>query len=149
MYRTVLWATDGSAVADGALVEALKLLDADGQLIAFHCDERFSGVRLGGGTVFADELDRLAKIRAQVDQLKAAGTEVRLIVEKTHQNAAGEIAAAAEDNQADVIVCGTRGFGVVAGAVAGSVAMRLPHLATRPVVVISEAAAASAAELVR
>lgn len=149
MYRTVLWATDGSAVADGALPEALKLLEPDGQLIAFHCDERFAGGRLGGGTVFVDELDRLAKIRAQVDQLNAAGIDVRLIVEKTHQNAAGEIAAAAEIHHADVIVCGTRGFGVVAGAVAGSVAMRLPHLATRPVVVVSEAAAASAAELIR
>ena len=149
MYRTVLWATDGSVVADGALAEALKLLDPDGELIAFHCDERFAGGRLGGGTVFVDELDRLAKIQAQVDQLRAGGTEVRLIVEKTHQSAAAEIAASAEANHADVIVCGTRGFGVVAGAVAGSVAMRLPHLATRPVVVVSEVAAASAAELIR
>jgi hypothetical protein len=33
------------------------------------------------------------------------------------------------------------GFGIVAGAIAGSVAIRLPHLASCPVIVVSEMAA--------
>lgn len=141
MYDTVLWATDASPVADGALKEAVELLRPGGRLIAFHCDERFSGSRSGGMPLLADEFDRRGKLRAQVEQLRNDGFDAKLIVETTHHNTAGEIARAAEDCDADVIVCGTRGFGVVAGALAGSVAMRLPHVASCPVVVVSEKAA--------
>jgi nucleotide-binding universal stress UspA family protein len=145
MYATILWSTDASAVADGALAEALRLLQPGGRLIAFHCDERFLGGRAGGMPVLADESDRRGKLRGQVEQLKTDGIDAELVVETTHHNTAGEIAKAAEVYGADVIVCGTRGFGVVAGAVAGSVAMRLPHLASCPVIVVSEKAAARSA----
>jgi nucleotide-binding universal stress UspA family protein len=141
MYHTVLWATDASPVSDGALPEAVQLLQPGGRLIAFHCDERLLGSRAGGLPVLADESDRLTKLQAQVEELRAEGLDAELIVETTHHNAAGEIAHAAEVYRADAIVCGTRGFGVVAGAVAGSVAMRLPHLASCPVIVVSEKAA--------
>lgn len=141
MYETVLWATDASPVADGALKVAVELLQPGGRLVAFHCDERFFGGRSGGMPLLADEVDRRGKLRAQVDELRDSGIDATLIVETTHHNTAGEIARAAEDCNADAIVCGTRGFGIVAGAVAGSVAMRLPHVASCPVVVVSEKAA--------
>jgi nucleotide-binding universal stress UspA family protein len=140
MFETVLWATDASPVSDGALKVAVELLQPDGLLIAYHCDERFHGSRAGGLPVLADEFDRIAKLRGQVEELREEGIDATLFVETTHHNTAGEIASAAEKCDADVIVCGTRGFGVVAGAVAGSVAMRLPHVASRPVVVVSEKA---------
>jgi nucleotide-binding universal stress UspA family protein len=145
MYETVLWATDASPVADGALKVAVELLQPGGRLIAFHCDERFLGSRAGGMPLFADELDRCAKLRAQISELRDGGVDANLIVETTHHNTSGEIARAAEECGADVIVCGTRGFGIVAGAVAGSVAMRLPHIASCPVVVVSEKAMERAA----
>jgi len=145
MYETVLWATDASPVADGALKVAVELLQPGGRLIAFHCDERFHGSRSGGLPLLADEFDRLGKLRAQVDELREEGIDAKLVVETTHRNTAGEIAQAAETCDAGVIVCGTRGFGVVAGAVAGSVAMRLPHVASCPVVVVSEKAVERAA----
>lgn len=141
MYHTILWATDASTVADGALSEALELLEPGGRLIAFHCDERFAGGRAGGASLLADETDRRVKLRAQVADLEAEGIDVELFVKTTHHSTAGEIAKAAAVHEADAIVCGTRGFGVVAGAVAGSVAMRLPHLASCPVIVVSERAA--------
>jgi nucleotide-binding universal stress UspA family protein len=141
MYETVLWATDASPLSDGALAEAVELLAPHGRLIAFHCDERFHGPRVGGLPVLADEDELRQKIRAQVGNLAHDGIDVDLIIETTHHAAAGEIAKAAAEYDADVIVCGTRGFGLVAGAVAGSVAMRLPHLAGCPVVVVSEKAA--------
>lgn len=141
MYKTVLWATDGSTLADGALAEAQNLLQPGGRLVAFHCDERFTGGRAEGAPLFADELDLRGKLRAQVEELQANGIDAELIVETTHHNAAGQIAKAAEQTSADAIVCGTRGFGAVAGTVAGSVAMRLPHLAACPVIVVSEQAA--------
>jgi len=115
-------------------------LQPGGRLIAFHCDERFHGGRTGGLPLLADEFDRIAKLRDQVDELREQGVDAKLLVETTHHNATGEIARAAETCDASVIVCGTRGFGIVAGAVAGSVAMRLPHVASCPVVVVSEKA---------
>ena len=145
MYEIVLWATDASPISDGALVEARRLVQPGGRLIAFHCDERFLGGRAGGMPVLADETDRRGKLLAQIEQLKADGIDAELVVETTHDNTAGEIAKAADVYGADIIVCGTRGFGVVAGAVAGSVAMRLPHLASCPVIVVSERAAERAA----
>lgn len=145
MFETVLWATDASPVSDGALKVALELLQPGGRLIAFHCDERLHGGRAGGLPVFADEFDRIAKLREQIEELREEGIDAKLVVETSHANTAGEIARAAETGDAGVIVCGTRGFGVVAGAVAGSVAMRLPHVASCPVVVVSEKAVERAA----
>ncbi len=141
MYEIVLWATDASAIADGALAEALRLLQPGGHLIAFHCDERFLGGRAGGLPVLADESERREKLVAQIERLQAGGIDAELVVETARRNMAGEIAKAAGVHGADVIVCGTRGFGLVAGAVTGSVAMRLPHLASCPVIVVSEKAA--------
>ena len=82
----------------------------------------------------------------QIDQQSNSdGIDACLVVETTHHNTVGQIAKAAEEGKADVIVCGSRGFGVVAGAVAGSVAMRLPHVASCPVVIVSEKAMERAA----
>ena len=145
MYETVLWATDGSPVADGALRVALELLEPGGRLIAFHCDERLRGRRVTGLPRLPDEDDRRDKLTRQVDELKLDGTDATLLVETTHQNTAGEIARIAQACSADVIVCGSRGFGVVAGVVTGSVAMRLPHVASCPVMVVSERAMERAA----
>ena len=145
MYETVLWATDASPVSDGALKVALELLQPGGRLIALHCDERFHGSRSGGLPVYPDEFDRIATLREQIEGLREEGIDAELVVKTTHSNTAGEIARGAETAGADVIVCGTRGFGVVAGAVAGSVAMRLPHVASCPVVVVSEKAMERAA----
>ena len=140
MYKTILWATDASPGADAALGEALKLLAPGGRLIAFHCDERFAGGRNGGVPLVADEPDRKSKLRAQVAELKADGIDASLVIDVTHPQAVDEIADAAEEYGAEAIVCGTRGFGIVAGMVAGSISMRLPHVAGCPVVVVSEKA---------
>lgn len=141
MYETVLWATDGSPLADHALPTALNLLKPGGRLIAFHCDERFGAGRAGGLAIMADEPNLVETLKHRVEELREEGIDAELVVETTHHSTPGEIAKAAETYGADVIVLGTRGFGVVAGAVAGSVAMRLPHLASCPVVVVSEQAA--------
>jgi nucleotide-binding universal stress UspA family protein len=124
---------------------ALELLKPGGCLIAFHCDDRFPGGRAAGLPLFADEDDRRDKLTRQVDELKLDGVDAQLLIEPTHHNTAGEIARIARACNADVIVCGSRGFGVVAGVVAGSVAMRLPHVASCPVVVVSERAMERAA----
>ena len=140
MYETVLWATDGSLVADGALSVALELLAARWasdrvslrRAISRRSSSRVASVRRRGRPA--------RKAHRQVDELKLEGVDAELLVETTHHNTAGAIARIAEACKADVIVCGSRGFGVVAGVVTGSVAMRLPHVASCPVVVVSEKA---------
>jgi nucleotide-binding universal stress UspA family protein len=142
MYETVVWATDASPIADEALPEALRVLEPGGRLLIFHCDERFGGGRAAGIPVLADESDRRAKLHAQVRELADRGIDAVLFVEASHHNAAVEIARFATTHDAEAIVCGSRGHGAVAGTLTGSVAMRLPHFATCPVIIVSERAAA-------
>lgn len=136
MYATLLWATDGSAEADLALTEARNLLQPGGRLIAFHCDQRFSGGRMGGAPLLVDEGDRAAKIRAQVDRLRADGIDAELLVETTHHATSRQIVRTADSAGAEAIVCGTRGFGGLHRAVAGSVSAELIHYSHVPVIVV-------------
>jgi nucleotide-binding universal stress UspA family protein len=148
MYETVVWATDASPIADDALPEALRVLEPGGRLLIFHCDERFGAGRAAGIPILADESDRREKIQEQAHELAERGIDATLFVETTHHNAAVEIARFATEHDAEAIVCGSRGHGAVAGTLTGSVAMRLPHFATCPVIVVSERAAARNASLV-
>lgn len=136
MYSTLLWATDGSDGAEIALQEALRLLAPGGKLIAFHCDQRFTGGRVGGAPVLADEDERRRRLHARVDELVAGGIDAELVVETTHHSVAHAIAQAAEDAQVEAIVCGTRGLGGLQGALLGSVSKELVHHARVPVVVV-------------
>ncbi len=136
MYKTLLWATDGSDDADRALDEGLRLLDPHGRLIAYHCDQRFVGGRVNAAPVLADEDDRRAHIRRRVEELVASGIDAELHVETTHRSAAHEIAAAARELGAEAIVCGTRGMGGLQGALLGSVSRELLHHAHVPVIVV-------------
>jgi nucleotide-binding universal stress UspA family protein len=138
MYQTVIWATDGSEAADVALKEALHLTEPTGRLVAVHCDQRITGGRAGGVSFLADEQDVRAKIKAQVEQIRAEGREAELFVRSTHAAPAQVIAAIAEELHADAIVCGTRGLGAFSGALLGSVAQRLPHVAPCTVVTVPE-----------
>jgi nucleotide-binding universal stress UspA family protein len=136
MYVTLLWATDGSAEADIALTEARSLLQPGGRIVAFHCDQRFAGGRVGGAPLLADETDRKEKIRSQVDELNAEGLDAELLIETTHQATPRAIVRAADEIGADAIVCGTRGFGGLHRAMAGSVSAELIHYAHVPVIIV-------------
>jgi nucleotide-binding universal stress UspA family protein len=135
MYRTVVWATDGSEAAEGALHEALRLTAPGGLVIAVHCDQRMAG-RAGAWSVLADEDELQAAIRARVSALKEDGVAIDLLVRRTHDEPAELVAAIAQERDADAIVCGTRGRGPLTGAVLGSFAHRLLHMAHCPVVVV-------------
>jgi nucleotide-binding universal stress UspA family protein len=136
MFTTLLWATDGSDVSDRALGEALKALDPAGRLVAFHCDQRFYGGRLGGDSVLVDEHDVRAAIQKQVELLQQAGVDVELVVSKTHGAVGDAIVEAADEAGAEAIVCGTRGLGSVRSALLGSVAKDLLHHSHLPLLVV-------------
>jgi nucleotide-binding universal stress UspA family protein len=136
MYETVIWATDGSDGADAALEEALRLASlSGGHLLAVHCDQRLNG-RAGGWPALADEDDLRLKIRRQVDELKADGVNIDLVIRPSHREAADTVAAAAVELDADAIVCGTRGVSAFAGAFLGSFTQRLLHIAPCPVLAV-------------
>lgn len=136
MYASILWATDGSPEADGALREALKLLEPNGTLVAFHCNQRFSGGRIGGASVDVDEPERQRHIAAQVSDLRDEGVNVNYLVESTHHEPSHEISAAAADLDVDVIVCGTTAPHGLNALLNGSVAARILKHATVPVIVV-------------
>lgn len=76
MFKTIIWATDGSETADGALPFARALAESDGgRLIAVHGKEVFVGGRATGFPVMADEEELEVKIERQVDELRAAGLD--------------------------------------------------------------------------
>ena len=136
MYATILWATDGSPEADGALREALELLEPGGTLVAFHCNQRFIGPRIGGEPVALDEEERQQRIAAQVRDLRQDGVNVNYLVESTHHDPSHEISAVASDLDVDAIVCGTTAPHGLNALLNGSVAARILKRATVPVIVV-------------
>ena len=137
MFKTILWATDGSGTADQALPYAKGLAEGpDTTLVVVHVKELLVG-RSGGYPVYADEDELVAKIKAQVDELRETGvaTTLKLITATTH-GPAYVVAELAGEVGADVVVVGTRGHGPLAGALLGSVAQHLLHDAPCPVLAV-------------
>ena len=83
MFRTIVWATDGSEAADEALPYAKGLATGEGRkLVVVHSKEVLRG-RAGGYPMYADEDEVLAKIHRQADELRADGLDVTLRIETT------------------------------------------------------------------
>lgn len=137
MFKTILWATDGSANADRALPVVKELAESAGtKLVVAHCRELLSG-RAAGLPVNADEDELLGKVRKQAADLESSGFDVRVeIVTSTGTNAPRVIADIARADGADVIVVGTRGHSALVGALLGSVTQRLLHIAPCPVLAV-------------
>ena len=138
MFKTILWATDGSATADRALPFAKSLADGGGKkLIAVHCRELLIGGRGSGYPVLADDDELQEKILGQVAEARAEGFDATLeVISSGPSGSAHVIADAAHEAGADVIVVGTRGHTPIAGLLIGSVTQRLLHLAPCPVLAV-------------
>jgi nucleotide-binding universal stress UspA family protein len=138
MFETIVWATDGSEIAKEALPALTELALGHGSsIVAVHVNQRFRGGRFGGGPLFADEDDLIAKITEQVAELREAGLDASLKVETTDWlNTAAVVAEAATELDADLIVVGTHGRGAAASTALGSVAQGLLHQAHCPVLVV-------------
>jgi nucleotide-binding universal stress UspA family protein len=137
MFKTIVWATDGSELADSALEVVVDLARIHtSHIVAVHADERLKG-RFGGAPVLADEPELRDKIHAQVEHLSATGfiAELKFAVGSTHP-AHELIAEAAREVEADLIVVGTHGRGAIGSAILGSVAKGLLHVAPCPVLVV-------------
>jgi nucleotide-binding universal stress UspA family protein len=137
MFKTILWATDGSETAARALPYALDLAEPDhSKLIVAHARETFAG-RVGGLPVLADESELREQIGRQVEELRSDGLDATFIVRTCNGgHAARTIAEIAEEVGADLIVVGTHGYGRVAGLLIGSVTQALLHANVCPVLAI-------------
>ena len=137
MFKTIIWATDGSELADNALEVVVDLARThESHIVAVHADERLKG-RFGMAPVLADEPELRDKIHAQVEHLRETGldAELKFAVGATHP-ADELIAQAAQQVEADLIVVGTHGRGAIGSALLGSVAKGLLHVAPCPVLVV-------------
>jgi nucleotide-binding universal stress UspA family protein len=136
MFKTIVWATDGSELADRALDYARELADIYGsRIVAVHANEVMQG-RAQGYSALADEPELEVRIAKQVAELRSAGVDVTLEVRTGNSDMAALIADAADEVDADLIVVGTHGHGGFTAALMGSVARALCHTAGRPVLVV-------------
>ncbi len=136
MFETIVWATDGSELADSALDTVLGLArQHDSRIVAVHANELLKG-RFGGAPLLADEPELVAKITDQVTELRKLGLTAELNVVNGTHGVPELIAKAAREVDADLIVIGTHGWGGFRSTVLGSVARGLLHTAFCPVLAI-------------
>ena len=136
MFETIVWATDGSELADRALPYVTELAKTHhAKIVAVHANELLHG-RYGGAPVLADEPELRAKVEQQVLELREQGFDVELELPTGGHDVPVLIVKAAEAVGADVIVVGTHGHGPIASAVLGSVAKGLLHHAHCPVLAV-------------
>ena len=90
---------------------------------------------VGGVPRRIDEDEIEAKIGAQADELAKAGNrgELQLVATTAAGGPAHYIANVARDAGAELIIVGTRGTGLIAGLLLGSVTQRLLQIAPCPV----------------
>src|SRR5689334_3866873 len=106
MFKTIVWATDGSDAADAALPQVRELAGLNGTaVVVMHCEETFVGARAYGLDVRADEEEVKDKIRRQAEELASDGFDVTTEFVSEHAGiAAHAIADAAGKDGADLIV---------------------------------------------
>ena len=138
LFKTIMWATDGTPNADHALPYAKALAQQNGaRLVIAHVVERYAGHRVGGMAIHADAPEVEEKLKKLVGELSDDGFSTDLKIEShVGPQPAHQVADLARDTGADLIVVGTRGHGAVKGLVLGSVTQRLLQVAPCPVLVV-------------
>ena len=137
MYERLLVAVDHSEVSARVLDAAKDLASlSKGKVWVLHLREKEVIAQMGDVPSESDaEADQA--VREGVDLLRQAGIDAEGEVRQTtFGHAAREIVADAKEHDAGVIIMGSRGRGDCAGALLGSTAHKVIHLADRPVMVI-------------
>ena len=136
MFKTIVWASDGSEHADRALSLAKKLAQRDkAAVIVAHVVQRWA--KKGGLAAYPDEEEVEERLKQVVDELGGEGLDASLrIVEHIGLQPAHDIADVAREAGADLIVVGTRGHSALPGLMLGSVTQRLLHVSPCPVLAV-------------
>jgi nucleotide-binding universal stress UspA family protein len=145
LLRRILLAVDGSGPAQAAVHAVAGMGGPDTEIRLVHV--------LGVGTLAARPPDPAAAERAgrvAIDRalgiLEEAGRATTSEVRRDRRPVAEELARAAEEWGADVIVLGSRRLTAHAGLLLGSVAQDLVHRTTRPVLLAERPHAAAPRE---
>ena len=138
MFKTILWATDGSETAPSALPYALGLAEPDhAKLVVAHVarDLRRPRRRLSRPRR-RERAPREDRAAGRGPAEPAGSTRPSSSAPARADHAARTIAEIAEEVGADLIVVGTHGYGRVAGLLVGSVTQGLLHAGVCPVLAI-------------
>ena len=139
MIKRIVLALDGSPESEHALPVAQELALALGAAVTIvHVREMMLAPVVGGVPRRIDEGEVEAAVRADLALLIAAGVdaELRIIASTYAGGPATRDLRRGERDRRRADHRGTRGFGMIKGLLVGSVAHRLPHIATCPVLTV-------------
>jgi nucleotide-binding universal stress UspA family protein len=142
LYKTILCATDGLEHSDRALRRAGDMArESRAELHIVHVADPPAGARmLNDGFNAMLQAERRQRIRLQINELSDGEHGVTVVphfLPDGRGSIAQQVAKLADRIDADLIVAGSRGRGMLGGALGGSVAQRLPHETQRPVLVLA------------
>jgi nucleotide-binding universal stress UspA family protein len=137
LIMKILLAVDGSECSTRAVRYVAKHLDASTPMLLLHADPPLRGVALDVGArnialYHAD--NHKAAVRAARRVLKQAGVPFRELLLVGHPDQA--IVRTAKKEKVDVIVMGSRGNGVLANLLLGSVVTKVLASTQIPVLVV-------------
>lgn len=138
MFKTVLWATDGSTAAERALSVAKSIAQTyDAKLLVTHVPVVLAGPP-HAVDVAQESADRTkAALQQKVEDLKRDGVTTEFALpEMTTHGVAHTIAEFAREVGADLIVVGTQGSSWLVRVLVGGVTRRLLELAPCPVLAV-------------
>jgi nucleotide-binding universal stress UspA family protein len=138
MFKSIVWANDGSEAAQRALPLVKEMAGPDGATITIvHVVERVEGSGGVGPTRRVDEPQLQAELERLAGELERDGFNVSLYIDAdVGARPANEIIRKAREVSADLIVVGSHGHTIIGGLLLGSVAYRLLHVAPCPVLVV-------------
>jgi nucleotide-binding universal stress UspA family protein len=138
MFKSIVWANDGSEAAQRALPLVKELARPDGATITIvHVVERVEGSGGIGPTRRVDEPQLQAELERLAAGLEQEGFNVSLYINAdVGARPANEIIKTVRERDADLIVVGSHGHTIIGGLLLGSVAYRLLHVAPCPVLVV-------------
>ena len=139
MIGRIVLALDGSPESEHAVPVAEELAKALGSAVTIvHVREMLLAPAVGGVTRRIDETEIETGIKKHLASMLESGidAELRIVASTYAGGPAHEIAEAAADVDAGMIVAGARGYGVISGLLVGSVAHRLPYVAHCPVLTV-------------
>jgi nucleotide-binding universal stress UspA family protein len=141
LYKTILCATDGNEHSERAMRRAAVIARETGaELHVVNIEETEPApMRIGGEYIAAQRAETRDRVKRQI---AGAVADSRLTATPHYLvnytgSVAAQIAGLADRIDADLIVVGSHGRGVITGALAGSVAQRLPHETCRPILVLA------------
>ena len=143
--KTIMFATDGSDQAAGALNVAIELAkDVGAKLEVVSVQPALHVGRKGAGPeVLEVEHKHGAEHIAEAAVAAAAAVGVNATAHTAHGDVVDCICAASETLNADLVVVGSRGHGPVTGALLGSVSHALIKRSQIPVTIVRETSHAS------